>query len=179
MKTKMIIGTILGALLLFLAIGFYNASQLRTIEITRSVSITASPETVYDMISRLNNYPKWSPFLAQDPSQKYHVEGTDGTVGAQYHWEGNNGKDLGYQQIVKLEPNRFVGMRCDIQKPFQAQPTFDYIIEGSNGKTEVTQHFTLESELADAFFLWLFGVKKSMGATNQQGLDLLKEVAES
>jgi hypothetical protein len=37
------------------------------------------------MVKYLSNFPKWSPFLVQDPAQKYEVKGTDGTVGAQYH----------------------------------------------------------------------------------------------
>lgn len=178
MKTKMIIGMISGAILLFLAVGWYQASKLQVIEITRSITIHAQQEKVYGMISQLKNYPQWSPFLAQDPIQKYTVKGNDGTIGAEYHWEGNKGKDLGYQEIVRLEPDDFVGIQVHIQKPFKADPTFDYTLSNSGNNTEVVQNFKLESGLVDAFFLWLFGVKKEMGATNQQGLDLLKKACE-
>lgn len=130
------------------------------------------------MISKLNNYPHWSPFLAQDQTQKYTVKGNDGTIGAEYHWEGNKGKDLGYQEIVRLEPNRSVGIQVHIQKPFKADPTFDYILSDSGNNTEVVQNFKLESGLIDAFSLRIFGVKKEMSATNQQGLDLLKKACE-
>ncbi|RQO74331.1 hypothetical protein DBR43_02740 [Pedobacter sp. KBW06] len=179
MGIKMIIGIVSGVILLFLAFGFYNAAKLKTIEITRSVSIQAPQKRVYEMISQLNNYPKWSPFLAEDPTQKYAVKGDDGTVGAQYHWEGNKGKDLGHQEIERLEANSFVGIRVYIQKPFNAKPTFDYSIKGKGNSTEVIQKFVLQSGLADAFFLWLFGVKKEMENINEQGLALLKKASES
>lgn len=179
MKKNMIIGIILGVILLLLAFGLFNAKKLQHIEITSTVSIAAQKENVYQLISRLENYPKWSPFLAQDPSQKYEVKGTDGQIGAQYHWNGNKGKDLGYQEIIKLEPATSIEIKCFIQKPFTASPNFTYELKETAEGTKVTQVFKLESGLIDAFFLGLFGVKKEMKQTNQQGLALLKKIAES
>lgn len=175
----MILGIIIGVVILSLLTGLYNASKLKTIEITKSISIAAPREKVYDMISHLKKFPEWSPFLAQDPSQKYEVKGRDGALGVQFHWVGNDGKDVGYQEIVKLESNRFVGVQCDIQKPFKAVPIFEYSLRDKGTNTEVTQYFKLESSLIDALFLWVFGAKKEMEATNQQGLDLLKKALES
>lgn len=174
----MIIGIIASLLLIFFAIGFYNASKLKVIEIEKTVNINAPQQRVYEMISQLNNYPAWSPFLVQDPSQKYNVTGTDGAVGSQFHWEGNKGKDVGYQEIVKLNPGTFVWIVCNIQKPFKASPTFNYTITSHENIVTVTQNFTLKSQLTDAFFMWLFGVKKEMKATNEMGLKLLKTACE-
>ncbi|MEO0902223.1 MAG: hypothetical protein AAFY00_09440, partial [Bacteroidota bacterium] len=118
------------------------------------------------------------PFLEADPTQKYEVKGVDGTIGAQYHWEGNKGKDLGYQEIIKIEEGRFIGMKCTIQKPFKADPTFDYTFSQTADGILVTQDFNLESSTSDAFFMWLFGAKKDMEKMNQRGLDLLKKALE-
>lgn len=172
--------TIIGiALIAFIGLGLYNASKMQNIQIKKSVTIYGTMEEVFDMVKYLNNFPKWSPFLAQDPDQKYEVKGTDGTVGAQYHWDGNKGKDLGYQEIVKIEPNKFIRMKCDIQKPFKAQPTFDYSFEQTSSGVQVTQDFEVKSGLVDAFFMWLFGAKKGIDETNQQGMELLKKAVES
>ena len=111
-------------------------------------------------------------------TQKYEVKGVDGTIGAQYHWEGNKGKDLGYQEIIKIEKGRFIGMKCTIQKPFKADPTFDYTFSKTAEGIIVTQDFNLESSMGDAFFMWLFGAKKDMEKMNQRGLDLLKKTLE-
>lgn len=175
----MIFATIGLAFAAFLGFGLYKASSLKTIQIVKRVTVKGSNQEVFDMVKYLNNFPKWSPFLAQDPTQKYEVKGTDGTVGAQYHWAGNKGKDLGYQEIIKVEELKFVGMKCDIQKPFLAKPTFDYSFTETSNGIEVQQDFKLESGLIDAFFMWLFGAKAEMEKTNQQGLDLLKKVVES
>ncbi|MFN5429991.1 MAG: SRPBCC family protein [Cyclobacteriaceae bacterium] len=178
MNKKMILGTIIIAIAAFIGFGLYKANGLKTIQIVKSVTVKGKKEEVFDMVRYLSNFPKWSPFLAQDPAQKYEVKGADGTVGAQYHWDGNKGKDLGYQEIVKIDTFKFVGMRCDIQKPFVAKPTFDYTFDETPNGIKVTQDFKVESALPDAFFMWLFGAKKSMEETNQQGLDLLKKAVE-
>lgn len=166
------------ALIVFLAYGFYQASKLTEIQIVKEVTIKADKKEVFDMVKYLKNFPKWSPFLAQDPTQKYEVKGNDGQVGAQYHWDGNGGKDLGYQEIVRIEDMSFIGMKCDIQKPFVAKPTFDYSFSQSADGIKVVQDFKLKSGIGDAFFMWLFRAKKGMEATNEQGMQLLKATLE-
>ncbi len=167
------------AVVAFIGFGLYKANGLKSIQIVTKVVINGSKEEVFDMVRYLNNFPKWSPFLAQDPDQKYEVKGADGTVGAQYHWNGNNGKDLGYQEIVEVNEYSFIGMKCDIQKPFVAKPVFNYYFTQKSSGIEVKQEFKLESGLVDAFFMWLFGAKAEMEKTNKQGLDLLKAAVEN
>lgn len=175
----MIISIITIALVAFIGFGLYKASSLKTIQIVKSVTIKGSKEEVFNMVCYLKNFPKWSPFLAEDPSQKYEIKGLDGTVGAQYHWDGNKGKDLGYQEIVKIDTFSYVGMKCDIQKPFEAKPTFDYYFEETTDGITVKQDFKVESELIPAFFMWLFGAKAEMEKINQKGLDLMKKAIEN
>ncbi len=163
----------------FIGVGLYKASGLKSLQIVKGVTIKGSKQEVFDMVKYLNNFPKWSPFLAEDSTQKYEIIGTDGNVGAQYHWNGNKGKDIGYQEIVKIEDQKYVGMKCDIQKPFVAKPTFEYYFTETANGIEVKQDFKLESGLADAFFMWLFGAKAGMEKMNQQGMDLLKKTIET
>ena len=175
----MILSIIGIALLAFIGFGLYKASDLKSIQIVKTVTIKGSKQEVFDMVKYLKNFPKWSPFLVQDPTQKYEVKGNDGQVGAQYHWEGNKGKDLGYQEIVKIDELNFIGKKCDIQKPFVAKPTFEYYFSENADGIVIKEEFKLESGLMDAFFLWAFGAKAEMEKTNQQGLDLLKKAVES
>jgi hypothetical protein len=174
---KVIIG-VLVALVAYIGFGFTQATSLQNIQIVKSVTVKGSKQEVFDMVRYLNNFPKWSPFKVQDPTQKVEVKGTDGTVGAQYHWVGNGGDDVGFQEIMKIDTFSFVGMRCDIQKPFVAKPTFDYSFKETANGIEVTQDFKVQSGLVDAFFMWAFSAKKGMEDTNQQGLDLLKKAVE-
>jgi hypothetical protein len=176
---KKIALTIIVALIVFIAFGLFKSSDLKNIQIVKTVTIKGSKQEVFNMVRYLKNFPKWSPFLAQDPAQKYEVKGNDGEPGAQYHWDGNKGKDLGYQEIVRVDTFRFIGMKCDIQKPFVAHPTFDYSFKEVANGIEITQDFKVQSGAVDAFFMWLFGAKSAMEKTNQQGLDLLKKAVEA
>lgn len=174
----MLLGILCFGLLLFVCVGLYKANQLTRIQIVKTIRIKGSQTEVFDMVRYLNNFPKWSPFLAQDPDQKYEVKGTDGAVGARYHWDGNKGKDLGFMEIVRIDAPNYVGMVCDIQKPFVAKPTFEYYFRQQGDYIEVKQDFQLQSGLGDAFFMWLFNARAEMEKTNQQGLDLLKNAVE-
>ncbi len=173
-----IITVIAVALVAFIGFGLYKANGLKNIQIVKSINIKASSDEVFNMVKYLKNFPKWSPFLAEDPTQKYEVKGIDGTVGAQYHWDGNKGKDLGFQEIKRIEEGKFIGMQCDIKKPFVATPTFDYYFTETSGGIVVKQDFRVESSLGDAFFMWLFGAKSGMEKMNQKGLELLKKAVE-
>ena len=175
----MILITIAAALILFLGIGFYNASKLQHIHIQKTVNIQSDMPTVFDHVRYLKNFKKWSPFYEADPKQKTEVKGNDGHVGAQFHWDGNEGKDLGYQEITKIKPAEYIKMECDIQKPFKANPTFEYTFVNTGNMVKVTQDFNLESGLVDAFFMWLFGAKKDMEKMNARGMELLKLACEN
>lgn len=175
---KMILTIILIALALFLAIGFYNANKLTHIHIQKSVVIYSTEQAVFDQVKYLANFPKWSPFYEADPAQKTEVKGTDGSVGAQFHWDGNSGKDLGYQEISEIQELKYIKMNCDIQKPFKATPTFEYSFINSGNGIKVTQDFNLDSGIVDCFFMWLFGAKKGMGKMNERGMELLKQSLE-
>jgi hypothetical protein len=181
MKNKMgtVIIILVVAIVAFIGFTLYKAKELTTIQIVKSVTINGSKEEVFDMVRYLKNFPKWSPFLEQDPTQKYEVKGVDGNIGSQYHWNGNKGKDLGYQEIVKVDTFSYIGMKCDIQKPFVAKPTFEYYFTETANGIVVKQDFKVNSPLIDAVFMWLFGAKSEMEKTNQHGLELLKKAVEN
>lgn len=174
----MILSAVLVALILFLGIGFYNASKLQQINIKKTTLVNSNLETVFNKVAYLKEFPSWSPFYEADPQQKITIKGTDGQIGAQFHWNGNNGNDLGYQEIKELKPSEYIKMECDIQKPFKANPTFEYFFEKTNNGIKVTQDFNLKSGLIDAFFMWLFGAKKDMSKMNARGMELLKKSLE-
>ena len=69
-------------------------------------------------------------------------------------------------------------MRCTIEKPFKANPTFDYSFSKTSQGTVLTQNFAVESGIVDAFFMWLFRAKKEMTEVNKRGLILLKNYVE-
>jgi len=172
MKTKLFI---IGAISLL----SITSKAQKMIEITKSVVIEGSKEEVFNKVLHLSEFPDWSPFLEMDPTQKCEVKGEDGKVGSQYHWNGNKGKDQGYQELVEAKDQKFIRMNCDISKPYEAKPTFDYPFNETPLGIMVTQDFKLEVSGASSFFMGLFGVKKKMAKMNARGLELLKQSIES
>ena len=174
----MIISIAIIVMITAVSITLVKAKDLQKIHIQKVVLIKGSLHEVFNQVVFLNNFPNWSPFLEADPSQEVKVVGEDGQMGAQYHWEGNNGKDIGYQEIKEIVPLKYVKMGCDIQKPFEAKPIFEYSLEVKGDEVKVTQDFYLESKTGDAVFMWIFGTKKNMAKMNERGLALLKEFVE-
>ena len=175
---KKMITIAISIIFLLLCIGLYNASQLQHIQIKKSVTIKADLNSVFENVVFLKNFPKWSPFLEADPTQKIEIKGEDGTVGATYHWEGNGGKDLGFQEITAIKALKYIKMECDIKKPFVAHPTFEYSFEEVDNMVKVTQDFNLKSGFVDAFFMGIFGAKGNMTKMNARGMELLKATSE-
>jgi len=175
---KMILTIVLAIVITVLGIGLYNATRLQHIHIQKTVTIQSDLQNVFDYVVYLKEFPKWSPFLEADPTQKITLKGKDAHVGAQYHWEGNRGKDLGFQEIKEIRNLEYIQMECDIQKPFKAQPTFEYVFQKQGNSVKVTQDFHLKSGFMDAFFMGVFGAKGQMEKMNSRGLELLKTVCE-
>lgn len=175
-KTVIIIGIALGAVLITGVILALVAPK--RISITSKQFFNASKQTVYDQLRFMNNFPNWSPFKVQDPEQKFTVTGQDGELGATFSWEGVKEKSKGSQKVVALKENEKVDIQCNITEPFQANPFFSYTLTEKKGGVEVTQQFDVDMPIPTNIFGMLLGLKSKMATTNEQGLSLLKKVAE-
>lgn len=172
--SKLSLGT-----LTFLFAAFSAQAQKRQILITTVQHIASPPAQVFDVLSDLNRFPEWSPFLVTDPEQKYHVTGESGEIGSTFHWEGVAEKSLGSQTISAMTKASSLRMDCEILKPFSGAPVFEYELKETESGTEVTQIFTLQLSGFSYLMTKIFGVKKQMTTTNQLGMTRLKELLEN
>ncbi|MEM6264489.1 MAG: SRPBCC family protein [Bacteroidota bacterium] len=150
----------------------------KTIDITTTASIHATPEEAFELLTSLKRFPEWSPFIVSDPNQQNHVTGTDGQVGAVFHWEGVDEKSKGQQTLVAATGGTYVRMECEIEVPFEASPVFTYQIDQSPNGIVVTQHFSLPCSGFQRFMMKLFGVPKQVAETNALGMARFKELLE-
>lgn len=176
-KTIIIIGIALGALLITGVI--LSLVAPKRISVTNKQFIMASKQHVFDQLRYMKNFPKWSPFLLNDPKQKYVISEQDGEVGATYSWEGVMEKSKGSQRVAKLQAYDEVVVECMITVPFQSNPTFTYKLIEKDGGVEVVQLFDTEIPVPSNIFGLLLGLKEKISVTNKQGLNLLKAVSES
>ncbi len=84
-KNVMIITSAILALFIIIGISLPNSYEIK-----RTVTINAPVEKVHALVGDLNQWPKWTPWLAADPSIRTTVVQASG-VGASQKWEGNSG----------------------------------------------------------------------------------------
>ncbi|MGD1844026.1 MAG: SRPBCC family protein [Salibacteraceae bacterium] len=174
MTTVAVIVGALGVVVTVLALIAPNQISIQT----RSV-VKASPEEVYDELRYLGHFSQWSPFLVADPAQKNEVRGTDGVVGATFHWEGVAEESIGKQVLTALEPNQRVYFECEITAPYTSYPSFDYSLTPLDDGTEVVQQFEVGLKFPTNIVAMLIGLKGKMSEVNQLGMKRFKAYTEN
>jgi hypothetical protein len=159
-------------------VGLPAFSQKKVISITTEIEIKGTQAEIFSLLTNLERYPEWSPFIVTDPNQKHHLTGTNGEVGSTYHWQGVAEKSKGFQQLTALTKNEYIKYNCTIEKPFKGNPVFEYRFIQKKNTIEVIQDFNLHLNGFSYFMTKLFGVKNKMIATNKLGLERLKGLVE-
>jgi hypothetical protein len=102
---KIILYIVIGLVVVVFGLSFIVATKMHT---ERTIFIKAPKEAVFTDVKTLANMQKWSPWRERDTAAKTSFEGTDGTVGAKFSWEGNKEMGKGEQTITKIEENKSV-----------------------------------------------------------------------
>ena len=92
-------------------------------KIESSVTINASVAVVYEQISRLENFNRWSVWTNEDSSAVYTLKGNDGTVGATSSWTGHpelSGE--GKMEITGWNPAKKYRIPSGLKNPKKQQP---------------------------------------------------------
>ncbi|MDH4167523.1 MAG: SRPBCC family protein [Gammaproteobacteria bacterium] len=144
----------------------------------RSMSTTASPETVYGLVDGFKRFNEWSPWANIDPATKYTYSGPETGVGARMEWASDN-PDVGNgsQEVIAVEPGRRVTSKLDFGMDNPTTATISLVPEGTG--TRVT--WTLDTDLSGSLLGRYFGLALDhmVGPDYEQGLARLKAVAES
>jgi effector-binding domain-containing protein/uncharacterized protein YndB with AHSA1/START domain len=78
-------------------------------KVERNKTMAASPSLVYEQVSNLDNWAKWSPWERRDSTMKKTYEGTPGAVGSIMHWDGDpESSGKGSIELTELVPNKKV-----------------------------------------------------------------------
>lgn len=138
----------------------------------REIIIDKPRQEVFDYVRFVKNQDNYGVWQLSDPGMKKEFEGTDGTVGFKYSWDGEKtGK--GSQTITHITTGEKVNTELDFGF---GQPAQSYIIteEVSPGQTKVIWGISGKSP-----YPWnLISLFYDMGKDFEQGLQNLKEVLE-
>ncbi len=163
LKTILIIMIALGALILVLGL-----VGPKTYHVERMVEIDASPAVVYSYVSYVGKMKEWGPWQELDKDQLQTIEGTDGSVGAIWKWEGDT-VGSGMQEITELAENEQVRSKLTFFVPVmgQANSTSTYDLDPTESGTRIT--WSIEGE--NSFLARAMGVFMNLDAKLGPDLD--------
>jgi hypothetical protein len=175
MTTFKILGLLfLGLVMVLILLIVLAPRQISTVS---QIVINAPKQRVIEKVRLFGQYPEWSPWKETDPEQKHWVTGTDGELGAQFHWVGVKEKGKGYQELTGLTPQS-ITIQCHIQEPFQSEPTFKYSFTDLPEGTQVEYVFSTDMPIPMNVFGLLLRLKNNIQLTNDRALLNLKKVCE-
>ncbi|WP_421892507.1 SRPBCC family protein [Marinoscillum sp.] len=141
------------------------------INLSRSISINAPIDKVYECVSDLGHWTIWSPWLITEPEAKVTLAEDHKS----YSWEGNR-TGSGNMKIAAEQTNQSIDLDLQFITPWKSTAKVRFDLVELNGGTQVT--WQMDSSLP--FFMFWF--KKMMIAfismDYDRGLALLKDYSE-
>ncbi|HEY0981304.1 SRPBCC family protein [Schlesneria sp.] len=150
-----------------------------TYRVSRSISVNASPGTVFDHVNVMQRWQKWSPFENVDPAMKRVFEGPEAGGGAVYRWEGNHQIGTGSNTIVESRPNELIRFKLEMLKPHCGTNDVDFQFQPDAQGTKVTWTMQGRLNFITKIIDLIIGMDAMIGRQFQEGLKQLKLVAEN
>ncbi len=146
-------------------------------EVSRSISVAASPETIHALIDDFHQWRQWSPWEDLDPDLQRTYSGAEAGIGAHYAWKGNRKAGEGSMEIVGSGPE---GVEVDLRflKPFAADNRVRLSLVPTTQGTDVTWTMTGEQKGLMGLFGKLVPMDRLVGKDFEKGLARLKAAAE-
>lgn len=144
--------------------------------VQKNVEIDKNIEEVYAAVSNFDTWPKWSPWLCQEPECPVTVSGTPGAAGHRQFWDG---KLIGSGEMTLKEVTAGSVLNYDLLflKPWKSRSQAGFTFAASGDRTQVTWWMT------GTLPIFLFFMKKMMsawvGGDFKRGLSMLKELLET
>ena len=179
MIKKVILGGL--AVILVLIIGFCAivAMQPADYTVSRSTTVDAPPEKVFDQVNNFHKWETWSPWAKLDPAMKTSYSGPESGPGASYAWIGNNEVGEGKMTIAESHPSEHVKIDLEFIKPWQATNVTEFVFKPEGDRTNVTWTMSGHNNFAGKAFGLLMNMDKMIGGDFEKGLNQMKVAAES
>lgn len=179
MIKKAILGIL--AVIVVVVVGFcvIVAMQPADYTISRSATVNAPPEKVFEQVNDFHKWENWSPWAKLDPNMKTSYSGPETGQGASYSWTGNNEVGEGKMTIAESRPNDHVKIDLQFIKPFQATNVTEFTLKPEGDKTNVTWTMSGHNNFAGKAFGLLMNMDKSIGGDFDKGLAQMKAAAET
>ena len=165
------------AVLIILFLG-YVARKPGFHQVTRKISIAATPEKVFPHINDLRAWEPWSPFEKKDPAIKRTYSGATAGKGSIYDFEGNNQVGSGRIEIQDTTAPSKLVITLDMIKPLAGHNVITFTLDAHGNNTTVTWDMQGKTPFVGKIFHTLFNFDKMLGGEFEKGLADLKSLAE-
>lgn len=116
----------------------FAATKPRTFRVQRAMSIRASRETIFAVISDFRKWGLWSPWETKDPAMTRTFSGAASGTGSVYEWKGNKEVGQGRMEIIETVAPSKVTIKLDFIRPFEAHNFAEFTLDSQDRSTEVT-----------------------------------------
>jgi uncharacterized protein YndB with AHSA1/START domain len=164
--TLVVIGGVLAGLI---------AAMPTNYRITRSTTIDAPPENVFEQVNDFHKWGAWSPWLEIDPNAKVTIEGSPGKD-ATYKWSGNDKIGEGMITMTESQPNEWIKLKLQIIRPLPNTADAEFTFKAKEDKTVITWTMTGERDFKGKAIGVVFD--PIIGGMFDKGLAKMKAVVE-
>lgn len=165
----------LAFLLLIAIIGtsIYISVQPNTFEVSRTRTIKAPVEVVYNNVIDFKNWEDWSAWVEENPDMKITIPNETKGVGGFYSWEDKDG--VGTMKTVETIPNALIVQKMQFTNFPDSQITWIFK-PSTNGATHVT--WTISSKNLPfrfkAYTVFRGGIEEHIGKLFERSLEKLE-----
>jgi len=169
-------------LLAALVAGFvaYVSAQPADFRISRSATMAAPADEVFEQVNNFRNWNDWSPWAKLDPAAEYAFAGPTYGEGAVFKWSGNDEVGQGKMTIRESRPGEMVRIQLDFVRPMEDTSEAEFTFREQNGQTTVTWTMSGQKKnfMCKAVCLFM-DMDKMLGDQFEQGLASMKSIVEA
>jgi uncharacterized protein YndB with AHSA1/START domain len=146
--------------------------------VTRSATISASPDKVFGLITDFKAFNTWNAWVRKEPSVKLSYSGAASGVGAAYTWVGDKSGEGGMEITEITAPSKAV-MKLDFVKPFKATNRCEFTLVAQGEQTQVTWSMSGAMPFISKLMSVFVSMDSMIGPDFEVGLANLKIAAEA
>jgi hypothetical protein len=178
-KKAMLVNILIGLVALIAVFIVIVALRSADFRVSRSDTISASPEVVFSHVNNLHRWDAWSPWEKIDPMMKKTFEGPDEGVGAILRWDGNGQVGAGSNTIIESRRNELIRFKLNMVRPFVGTNDVEFAFQPRGEETSVTWTMTGNLNFITKIMDLIIGMDTMVGGQFQSGLAQLKLAVES
>lgn len=179
MLKKILIGVPVVLLLVVAVFASVVAMQPNQFKVTRSTTMAAPREKVFEQVNDFHKWDAWSPWIELDPDAKITFDGPSSGKGAKFSWDGNDNMGAGSMTILESRPPEVINMELAFTRPMQDAALVEFTCQPAADGTVVTWTMSGEQNFMEKAVCMFMNMDKMVGGSFEEGLASIKQIAET